>query len=59
MTTPCFANCVPEVLGEELEPPVNPPPYIQTITGSFAPGAALSGLHTFRYRQSSDGTGAA
>ena len=54
--TPCLANSVPDVLGEALEPPVNPPPYIQTITGSCAPVVALAGRQTFKNRQSSDGT---
>ncbi len=34
-------------------PCMKAPPCIQNITGSFASGAALSGVQTFRYRQSS------
>jgi hypothetical protein len=42
------------VKGDEPEPPMKPPPWIQTIAGSFALGGALAGRQTFRYRQSSD-----
>ena len=38
---------------------MNPPPWIQTITGSFAPGVALAGRQTFRNRQSSEDAGGA
>ena len=40
-----------------LDPPVNPPPYIQTITGSFAPEEAPEGRHRLMNRQSSDDVG--
>ena len=36
------------------EPPVKAPPWIQTITGSLAPGLKLAGVQTLRCRQSSD-----
>src|SRR6476620_12178311 len=40
-----------------LDPPVNPPPYIQTVTGSFAPEEAFEGRHRLINRQSSDDVG--
>jgi hypothetical protein len=36
---------------------MNPPPWIQTITGSFAPEAALAGRHRLINKQSSDEVG--
>src|SRR6185369_12552049 len=55
--TPCLANCTPELLGEEPLPKTKPPPKIQTMTGSFAAGAAFAGFHTLIKRQSSDDVG--
>src|SRR6476620_5703735 len=52
--TPRRANWTPEVPGEEPLPATNAPPWIHTMTGSFAPAAARAGRHTFTNRQSSD-----
>src|SRR3984885_3286599 len=53
--TPCLANSVPDVLGSALEPKTKPPPKIQNITGSLAPGVAEAGRQMLRNRQFSDG----
>ena len=53
-TTPRRANAEPSYTAGELPPFTNPPPWIQTITGSFF-GAGFSGAQTLRYRQSSAG----
>src|SRR5512141_1747189 len=52
--TPCFANCTPEEPGKEPLPNTKAPPWIHTMTGSFAPGAAPAGRHTLTNRQSSE-----
>src|SRR5213082_2145441 len=52
--TPCWANRTPEVPGEEPLPNTKAPPWIHTMTGSFAPGAVPAGRHTLTNRQSSD-----
>src|SRR6187455_806595 len=51
-TTPFLASPFPSYMLTLVEPPVKPPPWTQTITGTLAFGA-LAGVHTFRYRQSS------
>src|SRR5205814_8959669 len=56
--TPCLANWTPEVPGDEPRPATNAPPWIHTMTGSFAPGAAPAGRHTLTNRQSSAEFGA-
>src|SRR5271165_1229314 len=51
-TTSCFrATLVPSYQGEDPEPVLNPPPWIQNITGRFA--LSSPGVQTFRIRQSS------
>ena len=55
--TPCLANWTPDVPGEEPLPNTKAPPWIHTMTGSFAPGAAAAGRHTLMNRQSSDEVG--
>src|SRR5579872_2561078 len=57
--TPCLANSVPDVLGSALEPKTKPPPKIQNITGSLAPGVAEAGRQMLRNRQFSDGASSA
>src|SRR6478672_9593650 len=52
--TPCFANGTPEKSGWEPLPNTKAPPWIHTITGSFAPDVAEAGRHTLRNRQSSE-----
>jgi hypothetical protein len=46
-TTPSRANGPPRYQGEALQPPKNPPPWIQTSTGRRA--APRSGVKTFRF----------
>jgi hypothetical protein len=46
-TTPSRANGPPRYQGEALQPPKNPPPWIQTSTGSRA--WPRSGVKTFRF----------
>src|SRR5438477_9666356 len=43
--------------GNEPLPNAKAPPWIQTITGTFVPGAAPAGRHTFRNKQSSEDVG--
>src|SRR6516165_695428 len=50
-TVPSRANAVPSYAPTEPDPFMNEPPWIQTSTGS--PTAPVSGVHTFRFRQSS------
>ena len=51
-TTSCFRQMfVPSYQGEEPEPVLNPPPWIQNITGRLAPSSA--GVQTLSTRQSS------
>src|SRR5512135_851871 len=52
--TPCFANWTPEEPGQEPLPNTKAPPWIHTMTGSFAPGAAAAGRHRLTNRQSSE-----
>ena len=44
----------PRRAGKEPLPNTKAPPWIHTMTGSFAPGSAPAGRHTLRNRQSSD-----
>src|SRR6266566_10149082 len=55
--TRCLANWTPEVPGQEPLPITKAPPWIHTMTGSFAPGAAPAGRHTLTNRQSSEDVG--
>jgi hypothetical protein len=45
--TPFFAKPAPLYMLMLVEPPVKPPPWIQTMTGIFAV-ADFAGVHTFR-----------
>lgn len=54
-TTPSRAKARPSYTGIADEPRVSAPPWIHTMTGRRAPGPG-SGVHTFRFRQSSPGT---
>src|SRR5439155_23970169 len=55
--TPCLANWTPEVPAQQPLPITKAPPWIHTMTGSFAPGTAPAGRHTLTNRQSSDEVG--
>src|SRR5579864_3541155 len=52
--TPCLANWTPEEPGQEPLPNTKAPPWIHTMTGILAPGAAPAGRHTLTNKQSSD-----
>src|SRR5437773_9727278 len=56
--TPCLANWTPDVPGQEPLPNTNAPPWIHTMAGSFASGAASAGRQTLTNKQSSDEVGA-
>src|SRR5438552_9135198 len=52
--TPCLAKGTPEEPGPEPLPNTKAPPWIHTMTGSFAPGTDPTGRHTLMNKQSSD-----